>query len=136
MEQKYPEPTVGALIVNAEGKILLAKSPKWFDKYVLPGGHIELGETYEDAVIRETKEEVGLNVRVKRLLCIQNAIFSPETTSKRHFVFLSILCESPGGEAAIDGREITEAVWVDPKEALTMPINSFTRESIQQYLNV
>ena len=50
------------MIVNKEGKILLAKSHKWFDKYTLPGGHIELGETMEEAVEREVKEEVGINV--------------------------------------------------------------------------
>jgi hypothetical protein len=48
--QVFPEPTVGALIVNKEGKILLTKSHKWFDKYTLPGGHIEVGETMKEAV--------------------------------------------------------------------------------------
>ena len=48
--QVYPEPTVGALIVNKEGRILLTKSHKWFDKYTLPGGHIEVGETMKEAV--------------------------------------------------------------------------------------
>lgn len=40
-EQKYPEPTVGALIFNKEGKLLLVKSPKWFDKYVILGGRVD-----------------------------------------------------------------------------------------------
>ncbi len=61
--QVYPEPTVGALIVNKEGKILLTKSHKWFDKYTLPGGHIEVGETMKEAIIREVKEETGGNIR-------------------------------------------------------------------------
>jgi len=62
--QVFPEPTVGALIVDQQGKILLARSHKWFDKYTLPGGHIEVGESMADAVRREVKEEVGLDVEV------------------------------------------------------------------------
>src|SRR6266702_1480574 len=66
--QVYPEPTVGALIVNKEGRILLTKSHKWFDKYTLPGGHIEVGETMKEAVIREVKEEVGWEEEAFHLL--------------------------------------------------------------------
>ena len=48
-DQKYPEPAVGALILNSEGEIFLMKSHKWHEQYVIPGGHIELGETIEEA---------------------------------------------------------------------------------------
>ncbi|ADO77499.1 NUDIX hydrolase [Halanaerobium praevalens DSM 2228] len=41
---KYPEPTVGAIIFNPDNKILLCKSHKWNNQYIIPGGHIELGE--------------------------------------------------------------------------------------------
>ena len=47
--QKYPEPTAGELIINQEGKIFLMKSHKWHGQYVIPEGHIELGETIEEA---------------------------------------------------------------------------------------
>lgn len=54
---KYPEPTVGAVIFNPDNKILLCKSHKWDHKYVIPGGHIELGEKMEEALKREILEE-------------------------------------------------------------------------------
>ena len=82
VKQVFPEPTVGALIVNNEGKILLAKSHKWFDKYTLPGGHIEVGESMIDAVRREVKEEVGLDVEVVEMLLVQEAIFAQSSTRR------------------------------------------------------
>ena len=61
-EQKFPEPTVGALIVNPKGKIFLMKSHKFNGMFVVPGGHIELGETMEQALKREVKEETNLDI--------------------------------------------------------------------------
>ena len=49
-ESRYPEPTAGALIQNPEGRILLLRSHKFNDLYAIPGGHIELGETAEEAL--------------------------------------------------------------------------------------
>jgi len=85
--QKYPEPTVGGLILNTKGELLLVESPKWKRGYTIPGGHVELGETLVGALHRELKEEVGLKVEEPELLMIQEAIFSKEFYRKRHFVF-------------------------------------------------
>ena len=57
-----PAVTVGVYIINNDGKIFLMRSPKWSDKLVPPGGHIESGETVVAAAIREVKEEVGLDI--------------------------------------------------------------------------
>jgi nucleoside triphosphatase len=73
---RYPEPTVGALILNGNKQILLARSNKWKNRYTLPGGHIELGETMEEALRREVKEETGLEVKPIRFLNLQEAIYS------------------------------------------------------------
>jgi len=61
-EQLHPEPIAGALIFDSRGKIFLTKSHKWHDKYVIPGGHIGLGERAVDALRREIKEETGLEI--------------------------------------------------------------------------
>lgn len=54
-----------AIIENPEGKILLVRSPKWHDKWTMPGGHIEPGETIEKALLREAEEEIGLSLESK-----------------------------------------------------------------------
>jgi nucleoside triphosphatase len=67
--QVFPEPTVGILIFNPDGDLLLLKSHKWPGRYVVPGGHVELGERVEQTVIREAMEETGLEVHDLHFLC-------------------------------------------------------------------
>lgn len=133
--QAYPEPTVGALIVNKEGKILLAKSHKWFDRYTLPGGHIEIGETMEGAVKREVKEEVGLDVKVVEFLTMQEAIFAKEFYKKKHFIFFDFLCITEDSTVKLDNDEIQDYLWEYPGMAFNRGLDSFTRKTLEKYLN-
>ncbi len=132
--QVFPEPTVGALIVNKEGKILLTKSHKWFDKYTLPGGHIEVGETMKEAVAREVKEEVGLDVEVAEMLLMQEAIFAEEFWKRKHFIFFDFLCKSKDQQVKLDGRELQSYVWEYPGAAFKLKLDSFTRKTLERYL--
>ena len=132
--QVYHEPTVGALIVNEQGKILLTKSHKWFDKYTLPGGHIEVGETMKEAVAREVKEEVGLDVEVAEMLLMQEAIFAVEFWKRKHFIFLDFLCKSKDQQVKLDGRELQEYVWEYPGAAFRLNLDSFTKKTLEMYL--
>ena len=132
--QVYPEPTVGALIVNKEGKILLVKSHKWFDKHTLPGGHIEVGETMVDAVKREVKEEVGLDVQVGNMLLMQEAIFAPEFYRKRHFIFIDFACRSKDEQVKLDQDELQEYLWIYPGAAYNLKLDSFTRKTIDKFM--
>jgi nucleoside triphosphatase len=132
--QVYPEPTVGALIVNKDGKILLTKSHKWFDKYTLPGGHIEVGETMKEAVAREVKEEVGLDVEVAEMLLTQEAIFAEEFWKRKHFIFFDFLCKSKDQQVKLDGRELQEYVWEYPGAAFKLELDSFTQKTLERYL--
>jgi nucleoside triphosphatase len=132
--QVYPEPTVGALIVNEEGKILLAKSHKWFDKYTLPGGHIELGETMEEALKREVKEEVGLDVEVVEFLTMQEAIYAKEFYKKRHFIFFDFVCRVGDQQVQLDKDEIQDYIWEYPGAAFNRNLDSFTWKTIERYM--
>lgn len=129
----YPEVAVGVLIVNEEGNIFLMKSPKWQNMYCLPGGHIELGETINDAVIREVKEETDLDVVDVEFLEVQEAIFPKEFHKKRHFIFLEYICKVKNTNVTLDGREGTEYVWVSVEDALQLPLNPYTKNTVTVY---
>jgi nucleoside triphosphatase len=131
---RYPEPTVGALILNRRGQVLLAKSIKWLDRFTLPGGHIELGETVEEALKREIREEVGLEIEIIRFLQFQEAIYSPEFIHRKHFIFLDFLCKAKTDRVQVDNKEIQDFRWVDPQKALEMNVEPFSKKTIAKYL--
>ncbi len=134
-EQKYPEPTVGALVLHESGQILLVRSYKWKNLLSVPGGHIEVGEQSEDAVRREVKEEVGLDVEPVKLLLIQQAIYPKNFTLHKHFIFIDYLCISKSKEVKIDNREIQGYLWIEPQEALKEDLEEYTRNLINRYLS-
>jgi nucleoside triphosphatase len=132
--QNYPEATVGALIVNGKGEMLLVQSYKWGTKYTVPGGHIELGERSETAVKREVREEVGLEAEPVRLLLVQEAIYPADYIKHEHYIFLDYLCLTNSSDVKLDENEIQEYVWTTPSDALRLDLESFTRNLVEAYM--
>jgi nucleoside triphosphatase len=132
--QAYPEATVGALIVNAAGEVMLVRSEKWGDKYTVPGGHIELGERAEDAIVREVKEETGLDSVVEELLIVQQAIYPKGFYKHEHYIFMDYICNAKSSEVKLDGRELQSFIWVRPEDALKLDLEDYTRNFVLRYL--
>lgn len=138
MTSKYDntvEAVSSALIVNKkDGKILLIKSHKWGDIYLLPGGHIEPEETIFNAAKREGEEETGLKLKPLYCVNIGELINDPAFHRKAHLVYFHIVCEAETDEVKLDGRELNHFVWIDPKEALALE-NLGSKKTIQNYLD-
>ena len=132
-EQIYPEPTVGALIFDPEGRLFLMRSHKWAGKYVTPGGHVELGETLEAALRREVSEETGLAIHDITFVCTQEFIYDPAYWRRRHFIFFDFACRTGATEVRLND-EAEEYVWVTVDEALRLPIEPYTEKTIRAYL--
>lgn len=132
-KQQFPEPTVGALIFNTEEKIFLMRSHKWRNKYVLPGGHVELGEKIEDALRREVKEETGLDIYDIDFVLFQEFIYDKLFWKKKHFIFLDYSCKTKSKKVTLNS-EGQEYVWVSIQKALKLPIESYTRKAIKEYI--
>ena len=134
--QQFPEPTVGGLIQRQDGTVLLCDSHKWPGLYTVPGGHVELGETCEDALVREIKEEVGLDVSVLELVSIQQVIYPKEFWKKAHFIFFDYLCASSNSqEPKVDSNEIQTVIWIKPREALELNIDRYLKHFIGRMLD-
>ncbi len=133
---KYPEPTVGALILNSQNKILLVKSHKWHNKYVIPGGHIELGEKMEDTLKREIKEETNLDIYGLKFLSIQEFVFGKTFWKKKHFIFINFYCSIKGNKKIILNEEAEKFQWCDIDAALKLDLEPATRKTIIDYKNI
>ncbi len=132
-EQQFPEPTVGALIFNAQGKVFLMRSHKWRGKWVLPGGHIELGEPMEQALRREVKEETNLDIHDIQFICFQEFIYDERFWQRRHFIFFDYACKTDSTDVQLNA-EAQEYTWVTLDEALKMPVEHYTVVAIDKYL--
>jgi len=133
-DQRYPEPTVGALILNGRGEMLLVKSVKWGNRFTVAGGHVEVGETLRAALKREIKEEVGLEIKDIRLLMVQEAIFTKAFFRRRHFIFFDYVCNAANDRPKVDGVEIQSYRWVRPAKAMDLRLEKFTRRMVRKYL--
>ena len=113
MKRLYPDQPVvgiGAVIIK-DGKIALIKrgNEPSKGKWTIPGGLVELGETLETAVIRETKEETCLDVKNPRLIdVVDNVDLDEQGKIKYHYVIINYLVEVVSGdiEAASDAAEL------------------------------
>lgn len=135
-EQVYPEPTVGALIFNRDNRVLLVLSERWGGKYVVPGGHIELGERIEETVLREVKEETGLDVYDLKFVMMQECIYDEEFYRKMHFIFFDYSCTTDANEDdVILNHEAQAYSWVTLDKALDMSLDPYTRRLIEKVIS-
>ncbi len=90
----------GAFILNEKKELLLQLRNKAPEKeyWSIPGGKVEMFETFEDAVKREIKEEVGVEIEVGELIGICDHIIKAE---EKHWVSPSYLCRIVNGEPRI-----------------------------------
>lgn len=98
MDDIRPKVGVGVHIVH-DGKLLLhkRKGEHGGGLWGGPGGHLELGESFEDCVRRETKEEAGIELGEIKLLCVTNLKFP----DGKHYVDLGFLAEWKSGEPKV-----------------------------------
>ncbi len=121
-----PVATVGALIHNGAGKLLMIRTHKWSNLWGIPGGKIERGEASEDALKREIREETGLAVSDVLFVMVQDCIDSPEFFRREHFLLLNYIARADSDEVTLN-EEAQEFVWVSIDEARQLELNAATK---------
>jgi 8-oxo-dGTP diphosphatase len=109
------------VVVNDEGEVLIGKRhqpdhPAVHNKFEFPGGGVEFGENPEETVIREVKEETGLDIQVVSLLPkIFTNIWEKESVAEQ-VIIICYLCSVVGGVLKPSDPEVSELKFMRPED--------------------
>jgi len=136
VKRLYPDkPIVGVgAVIICDGKILIEKrkNEPGKGKWSIPGGLVELGESVEKTVIREVKEETGLDVEKPLLIdVVDNIVKEGSDEIKYHFVIIDFFLKLKGGllKAGSDAEELR---WVRLDEAEKYDLTKTFRQFLQR----
>lgn len=117
--------SVAALVTNDLGQILLVKSP--WRGWEYPGGLIEPGETFQEALHREVREESGVEIEITGFVGICKNI-------ERDIVNIDFTARYLSGELRTS-EESTEVIWASPEEAMSLITFPLTRKRLENMLS-
>lgn len=123
---------VGAFILNDNNELLLQKRavPAEKDHWCIPGGRLEMFETLENAVIRETKEETDLDIEVLKIMGVCNHIIKEE---EAHWIATSYLCKIKNGEPKImEPDKASDMKWFS-LDKLPDKLTITTKKALEDY---
>ena len=110
----------GALFFNENNELLIVK-PTYKDYWQIPGGVVEKDESPRDGCIREVKEEIGLDIDIKKFLCADYIYISSEEREGIIFIFYGgILTPFQIENIKLPKEEISECKFLKTEEALPL----------------
>lgn len=127
------------LIVNAEDRVLLCRMAAnrgvFPGQWALPGGGVEAGERIEDALRREIREELGVELLEPRPLFFKDAVLTKTladgSCQPLHMVFLVYRCSLASADLLLN-EEFSEASWFGAADLSRLPLNDLTRDTLAQ----
>jgi ADP-ribose pyrophosphatase YjhB (NUDIX family) len=124
-----------AVVVDDEGRILLQRrsdSGNW----ALPGGAMDIGETFAASALREVKEETGFDVRIDRIVGIYSDpghVFAYDDGEVRQEFSICVACTIVGGELSVSS-ESTDVRFFAATEVQGLTMHESIRKRIEDYL--
>ena len=123
-----------AVVLDDTGRVLLQRrsdSGNW----ALPGGAMDIGETFADSAIREVKEETGFDVRIDRIVGIYSDpghVFAYDDGEVRQEFSICLACTIVGGELAVSS-ESTDVQFFALDKIQRLDMHESIRKRIEDY---
>ena len=116
MTLRRPEVCVGAVVVR-DGRLLLVRRGRGaaVGRWSVPGGRVEWGETLAEAVVRELREETGLDG-----VCERSIGWVERIGTDHHYVIIDFVVTVVGGELQA-GDDASDTAWVDVDDLSAWP---------------
>ena len=125
---------VGVMIFNKEQKVLLGKRMgiHGHGEYAFPGGKVEVGETFTQTALRETKEETNLNLKDPKVIAFSNNFLIEKYENQWVTIYLKV-SEYDGELKNVEANKCEEWKWYDLNN-LPQPLFEATRLGLECYL--
>ncbi len=127
-----------AIVVNDQNKILLLREAVTYEegtnigRYHLPGGRLEMGESFPDGLKREVREEAGLDITVGKPVYVGEwrPVIKGVATQ---IVAIFFVCQALSADVVLSA-EHDEAIWIDPADAANYDVMEPEPEAIKAYI--
>ncbi len=128
-----PFVAVGAVVWRGEDVLMIRRAkPPREGHWTLPGGAQETGETLEEALIREVREETGVEIEIIGLLtALDSIIHDDEGRVQYHYTLIDYTAEWRSGEP-VAGDDEHDAAWMPPARLKELSLWEKTRAVIEQ----
>ena len=137
MNQEFnnkPLIAVGVLVIDKD-KALIIKRGEEPNKFLwsIPGGLVEIGEELEEAAIREVKEEMGIDVKIEKMIGIFNCINRNKNEIEYHYVIIDYIAREFTGSIKTN-KEILDFKWMKFNELHNYELTNTTRELFREFI--
>lgn len=129
-------PAASAVVVDDQGRILLHRR-RDNNKWALPGGVMELGESLADCAVREVREETGVDVEVVAIVGIYSDpkhVFAYDDGEVRQEFSICFTCKPVGGDVSVSDESL-EVRFFDAADVAGLPMVDSIRLRVTDYLS-
>lgn len=131
----HPIPGVG-VVVRKDNHVLLIRrgNPPRQGDWGLPGGVLEIGETWRDAAVREVREECGIEIALGEIIDVVDIIVRDDAErAQYHYAIVDFVADYTRGDLRA-ASDVLDARWVSPDELLKFELPAMTRKVIRKAL--
>ncbi len=129
-----PVVAVGAIVIkNDEVLLVLRGKPPSENRWAIPGGSVNLGETLQEAAEREIKEETGLVIKAREPVFTFDIVETDDHDKVRfHYVIVDLFADYVSGEPK-PGDDVTDARWVSKSGLDHLRVSPLTLKLLEKY---